>query len=426
MRDYSPLFNQGLYSIVATPAVTHFRKPAVVPLVVLPPAPTQENSVQARRSRRIANGRSFLHLNKTSVNTDEDSFKVPSIPRTATGLTFQSSSRASSSSSAKPSSPSSPSRRALPLAKPAPISSLPAIPISTAPTTSTSTPSSPIASSAALAPSASSSSDARRKHASLSPSFFSTRTNLPAESVLSDFLMGLTASPSALPSTPAAVAAPRPKEEKESVRSVSTGYRKRKRQDALHALEGRGSRGTSSRRRDRAPSSSHQHQHHHITSFMPSILHEVEVEEAEDPMKLLFEEAAAAGYAASSFRSPTTKHHLYRSHLSFGSTAAASSSPHAFAIKPPSRDSNAIFSAASSVAPKTRSSSGMLLMSPTTPCFSVSYPGEDSLSAPSGPPRRASTGTGSGASKGCGWGTNFIDLVDDDAASSVWRWSHVA
>ncbi|KAG9042954.1 hypothetical protein FS837_010202 [Tulasnella sp. UAMH 9824] len=411
MRDYSPLFNQGLYSIITTPAVTHFRKPAVVPLVVLPPAPTQENSVQARRSRRIANGRSFLHLNKTSVNTDEDSFKVPSLPRTATGMTFQSS-RRGSSSSAK-SSASSPSRRALPLPKPAPLSSLPAIPISTAPTTSTSTPSSPVASSAALAPSASESSSARRKHASLAPSFFSTRTHLPAESVLSDFLMDLTSSPSALPSTPAR---PAHKEEKESVRSVSTGYRKRRHQDALYALEGRGSRGTSSRRRDRAPRTSD----HHITSFMPSILHEVEVEEAEDPMKLLLEDAVA-GCAASSFRSPTTKHHLYRSHLSFGSAVAA---PHAFAIKPPSRDSNAIFSGASSAAPKTRSSNGML-MSPTTPCFSVSYPGEDSLSALSGPPRRASTGPSSGASKGCGWGMNFIDL-DDDAASSVWRWSHVA
>ncbi|KAG8913554.1 hypothetical protein FRC00_002151, partial [Tulasnella sp. 408] len=286
MRDYSPLFNQGLYSIMTTPAVTtHFRKPAaaVVPLVVLPPAPAQENSVQARRSRRIANGRSFLHLNKTSVNTDEDSYKVPSLPRTATGMTFQSS-RRGSSSSAKSSS-SSPSRRALPLPKPAPLSSLPAIPISTAPTTSTSTPSSPVASSAALAPSASESSSARRKHASLAPSFFSTRTHLPAESVLSDFLMDLTSSPSALPSTPATA----PKEEKESVRSVSTAYRKRRRQDALHALEGRGSRGTSSRRRDRGPRTSDHH--HHITSFMPSILHEVEVEEAEDPMKLLLEDA---------------------------------------------------------------------------------------------------------------------------------------
>ncbi|KAG8951868.1 hypothetical protein FRC04_005560 [Tulasnella sp. 424] len=409
MKDYSPLFNQGLFSIVATPAVTHFRKPAVVPLVVLPPpsAPTQENSVQARRSRRHVNGRSFLHLNKTSVHTDEDSFKVPSLPRTATGVTFQSSRRTSSSSSTKLSSPTSPSRRALPLAKPAPLSSLPAIPISTAPTASTSTPSSPIASSAALPPSASSSSSAaHKKHASLSPSFFS---NLPAESVLSDFLMDMTASPSSAVASPV-------REEKESLRSVSTAYRKRRRQDALQALEGRGSRGTSSRRRDRAPSSSHQHHHHnHITSFMPSILHEVE--EAEDPMKLLLEDARAG--CASSFRAPTTKHHLYRSHLSFGSTAAA---PHAFAVRPPSRDSNAIFSAASSVAPKRKSSK---LMSPTTPCFSVSYPGEDSLSVLSSAPRRAST-TGPGASKGCGWGMNFIDLVDDDGTSSIWRWSHVA
>ncbi|KAG8972884.1 hypothetical protein FRB90_010103, partial [Tulasnella sp. 427] len=116
MKDYSPLFNQGLYSIIASAPSAAFRKPAVVPLVVLPPQQAQENSVQARRSRRNVNGRSFLHLNKTTVNIDQDSFKVPSLPRTATGVTFQS--RRSSSSST--SSPTSPSRRALPLAKPAP------------------------------------------------------------------------------------------------------------------------------------------------------------------------------------------------------------------------------------------------------------------------------------------------------------------
>ncbi|KAG8982264.1 hypothetical protein FRB90_006905, partial [Tulasnella sp. 427] len=256
------------------------------------------------------------------------------------------------------------------------------------------------------------------KHSSLSPSFFSSRTNLPAESVLSGFLMDMSAT-TASPS----LASPVVREEKESLRSVSTAYRKRRRHDALAALEGRAHRGTTaSRRRDRAPGSSHHH--HHITSFMPSILHEVSVEEAEDPMKLLLEEAVA-GCAASSFRSPTTKHHLYRSHLSFGSTAPAT---HAFAVKSRSRDShNAIFSAASSsVAPKTRSSTtGLLMKTPTTPCFSVSHPSEDSLSVFSGaPPRRANSG-GPNASKGSGWGMNFIDLMDDDG-SSIWRWSHVA
>ncbi|KAG8898002.1 hypothetical protein FRB99_007727 [Tulasnella sp. 403] len=188
MKDYSPLFYQGLFNIVDSPV--HFRR------------------IPQRPRPRHPNGRSFLNL-KPSVYIEN----LPP-PRTAPIPLPQTKSKSSP--------PVSPTRRALPLPKPAPLASLPDIPID-----------SPLPSSA-LSRAPSSRKQQHRKHASLAPSFFSARTNFPNEpsssashtdSVLiqSNFLSSFTS-------------------ENDSMRSrssVSAAYRRRRRQDALSTLEGR-------------------------------------------------------------------------------------------------------------------------------------------------------------------------------------------
>ena len=239
----------------------------------------------------------------------------------------------------------SPSRRSVPLAKPAPLASLPAIPIAVTTVTEsahtsliphrTSSP----APSSAIESVASSMTTRNRKRSSRAASFYSAKTHI--------------------------------EEGTDSLESSSV-YRKRRRQDALHALEGF----------NRASPKA---------SFAPSILPEEDEEDVAMP-------ARSAPPALSSRWWP------YRSHLSFGSTVA---------------NSSAIFSAASKA-----SVSASRLRSPTTPCFAVGYAEDPSFEPLSRDtePRRASSDNNK---EQIGWGVNFIDL-EDDSSSSLWRWSHVA
>ena len=345
---YSPLFNMGL-SLCSTPMSS------------------------SSASRKSTSGHSFLTLDirravcSSDNRLDRDTYihsYASETPYVQMSLCITSSSDLFITSvtppSSKFSSDSSPSKRSLPLPKPAPLSGLPAIPISTESPASSNYAAS-VAASSILVPSTSSTQSKAVKYVSIAPTFFNAAVRPEVKNIETSSLRTISS-------------------------TVSTNYRRKRRSDALAALEGR--------RRD-GPSALG-------ASFVPSILQEDE-DEAEEP-----ETAPVA---------PPPAQAPLRSHLSLTSTvypasrsrSRSRSRPHSepdYTTEPmPELPADFFMQTVSRPA---------LANSPMSPSFPMSP--HASLSESSAQylinHRRASTGTT------IGWGINFIDL-DDDAAS-VW------
>ncbi|KAG8979603.1 hypothetical protein FRB94_010362 [Tulasnella sp. JGI-2019a] len=420
MKDYSPLFYQGLLAVSECPG---HRRIASAATPSTKPRPSQQQ------------GRSFLSFH-TSVSTKESSQKssLPSYKQVVPSLP-------------SPTKPTSPTQRALPLPKPAPSSSLPAIPNAlllrpnspiviaqpaSAPATSTSYSSAqagPSTSSAAgasrvqsAAPSSSLAStngsqrksppspyqvqfqNATRRHMSIfSPNLY---LNMPSTSTSTRNNHGHSAEPSPSPITPGSAPA-NVMSSSPSVRSigstaVSTQYKKRKRHNALLALEGRTGRTRGSSRivgGDNSNASRRRSQTGYPGalgggSFVPSIL-----QEGDEDDNLLGVDVLQSHLSFTSwYTNGTSGHHVLPEEASDWMTLPSFAHPGAMM-----RSASAPMSLPVSYA--TTSSSGGLFVEPSVP-------------------RRKSTGTTSGGAS-VEWGMNFMDL-DDDSSSSYIRYSIIA